>query len=121
MSYGLQGKVCGQTQELLNTPLIEVHEIEIDPDMQCSMHKHEFKWNMFYVIEGKLAIDVEKNDYDLVDTTVLNEGEWCSVRPNEFHRFRSLDEPVRALEIYYLEPLCADIVRKDVGGAIGEE
>jgi mannose-6-phosphate isomerase-like protein (cupin superfamily) len=121
MSYGLQGKVWGETKELLNTPLIEVHEIWIKPNMQCSMHKHEFKWNMFYVMEGQLAIDVQKNDYDLQDTTILDDGQWCSVRPNEFHRFRTLDVPVRALEIYYLEPLCADIVRKDVGGFIGEE
>ena len=97
MSYGLQGKVWGQTEELLNTPLIEVHHITINPHMQCSMHKHEFKWNMFYVIEGTLAIDVRKNDYDLVDTTILKAGQWCSVRPNEFHKFRSLTITLRLL------------------------
>ena len=64
---------------------------------------------------------VRKNDYDLVDTTILKAGQWCSVRPNEFHKFRTLDEHVEALEIYYLEPLTADIVRENVGGAIGEE
>ena len=121
MSYGLQGKVWGENKELLNTPLIEVHRIKINPNMQCSMHKHEFKWNMFYVVEGQLAIDVQKNDYDLCDETILNEGQWCSVRPNEFHRFRSLDVPVRALEIYYLEPLTTDIIRQDVGGPIGDQ
>jgi len=119
MSHGKQGKIWGETQELLNTPLIEVHHIFINEGFACSMHKHEHKWNMFYVIDGELAIEVEKNDYDLVDVTELGPGEWCSVPPGEYHRFRSITD-VEALEIYYLEPLTKDIVRKNVGGAIGE-
>jgi mannose-6-phosphate isomerase-like protein (cupin superfamily) len=113
----LQGKIWGKTEELLVTPLIEVHRIHINGGFVCSMHKHEFKWNMFYVIRGELAIEVEKNDYELVDTTILGPGEWTSVRPNEYHRFRSITD-VEALEIYYLEPLAADIVRKNVGGIL---
>lgn len=93
----------------------------INPNCVCSMHKHEFKWNMFYVIKGELAIEVQKNDYDLLDITILGPNEWTSVQPNEFHRFRSLDKPVEALEIYYLEPLTKDIVRQNVGGALEEE
>ncbi len=114
------GKVWGQTEELLVTPLIEIHRIHIKPGMVCSMHKHEYKWNLFYVVSGELAIDVEKLNYDLTDTTLLTAGEWTSVRPNEYHRFRSLDTDVEALEVYYLEPLTADIVRKNVGGIIEE-
>lgn len=114
---GKTGKVWGQTIELLKTPLIEVHHILVNAGCVCSMHKHEFKWNMFYVISGELAIEVRKNDYDLVDTTILRAGEWTSVRPNEFHRFRSLDA-VEALEIYYLEPLAPDIIRENVGGIL---
>lgn len=111
------GKVWGWTEDLLVTPLIEVHRIHIDAGFVCSMHKHQYKWNMFYVISGELAIEVEKNDYALVDTTLLKEGQWTSVKPNEFHRFRSVTD-VEALEIYYLEPLTADIVRKNVGGIV---
>jgi len=121
MSAGKAGKVWGQTIELLRTPLIEVHHILINPNCVCSMHKHEFKWNMFYVIKGELAIEVQKNDYDLLDTTTLKAGEWTSVKPNEFHRFRSLSANVEALEIYYLEPLTADIVRQNVGGVLETE
>ena len=120
MSAGKAGKVWGQTIELLKTPLIEVHHIFVTKQCVCSMHKHEFKWNMFYVIRGELAIEVQKNDYDLLDTTVLGPSEWTSVKPNEFHRFRSITA-VEALEIYYLEPLTADIVRQNVGGAFEEE
>lgn len=115
----ISGKVWGRTEELLVTPLIEVHRIHINKEMVCSMHKHEFKWNMFYVVSGELAIEVQKNDYDLLDTTVIGPGQWTSVRPNEFHRFRSITD-CEALEIYYLEPLTADIIRRNVGGALEE-
>lgn len=117
MTAGIQGKIWGKTECLLKTPLIEVHRIHIKANAVCSMHKHEYKWNMFYVISGKLDIEVRKNDYDLVDVTHLHAGEWTSVRPNEFHRFRSVTD-VEALEIYYLEPLTDDIVREDVGGLL---
>ena len=90
MSHGTQGKVWGRTIELLKTPLIEVHHILINKQCVCSMHKHEFKWNMFYVISGELVIEVQKNDYPLLDSTPLGPGEWTSVKPNEFHRFRSI-------------------------------
>jgi len=110
------GKVWGSTEQLLMTPMIEVHRILIEPNSYCSMHKHEFKWNMFYVISGELEIHVRKNDYKLIDITTIRDGEWTSVRPNEFHMFKTLDSPVEALEIYYLEPIKNDIVRESVGG-----
>lgn len=108
------GKIWGETEDLLKTPLIEVHHIKVKKDSVCSLHKHEFKWNLFYVIYGELAIEVHKKDYDLVDTTVLEAGEWTTVRPSEYHRFHAITD-AEALEIYYLEPLTKDIVRENVG------
>lgn len=113
----LQGKIWGATKELLVTPFVEVHEITILPYMQCSLHMHEFKYNMFYVISGKLFIEAHKNDYDLVDVTVLKAGDYTSVPPTEYHKFVTEDEPVVALEIYYPKGIQHDIVRKNCGGA----
>lgn len=110
------GKVWGETRALLVTPMIEVHRILIQPGMVCSMHKHQFKWNAFLVIRGRLNIEVRKKDYALTDVTELREGDFTTVAPGEFHRFVSLDEYVDALEIYYPEGLSADIVRENVGG-----
>jgi mannose-6-phosphate isomerase-like protein (cupin superfamily) len=111
------GKVWGSTTLLLKTPLIEIHRLEIEANRRCSMHKHEFKWNCFIPITGRLTIEVEKNDYALTDKTTIGPGELMTVKPNEFHRFVSGDEAVSALEIYYPEFLSEDIVRKDCGGA----
>ena len=126
----IQGKVWGKTEALLVTPMIEVHKITVNAGGYCSMHKHEFKWNMFYVLYGELDIHVRKNDYDLVDVTNLVEGEYTSVAPNEYHMFKhhvppgeedlvkewGRDAAAAALEIYYLESISKDIIRETVGG-----
>lgn len=111
-----KGKVWGTTKTLLVTPFIEVHEIEINPESYCSVHKHNFKWNGFYCIEGTVDIIIKKNDYDLTDTTTLNKHEFTTVAPGEFHQFRTNNLPAKVLEIYYPEPLSEDIIRQTVGG-----
>jgi mannose-6-phosphate isomerase-like protein (cupin superfamily) len=115
-----QGKVWGTTTPLLRTPTIEVHLINIKPNSYCSLHCHQFKWNSFFVIHGALETVVEKNDYNLTDVTTLYENQFTTVKPGEYHFFRSSYAPVSALEIYYLESLSEDIIRKNCGGLIDE-
>lgn len=110
------GKVWGTTETVLDTPLLSIHRLVIQPNMTCSMHKHEFKWNGFFVTKGRLIIEVRKKSYDLTDRTVLGSGELTSVRPGEFHRFVTEGEGCEGIEFYYLEPLSEDIVRESCGG-----
>jgi len=109
------GKIWGSTELLLKTPFVELHRIYVKEGGFCSVHTHKHKWNLFYVISGELEVDVHQNNYDLIDTTCLIEGEWTTVRPNEFHSFRAITD-VEGLELYYPEPLSEDIIRKTVGG-----
>jgi len=109
------GKVWGSTEVLLKSPLLEIHRLTIHPNSECSNHAHQFKWNAFFVMSGRLSIVVEKTDYPLTDVTELGPGEFTTVRPGEYHKFRSGSEPVQAIEIYYPETLSEDIVRKDHG------
>ena len=109
------GKVWGTTELLLRTPTVEIHRLSIAPNSRCSLHAHQFKWNAFYVQSGRLFIETHKNDYALVDVTELGPGDLMTVRPNEYHRFVTRDEPMTGIEIYYIEPLSEDIIRKDVG------
>ena len=112
----IAGKVWGKTEVLLKTPFIEIHRLTIAPNSRCSLHKHQFKWNAFYVGSGRLFIEVEKNDYALTDVTELGPGDLMTAKPGEFHRFVTKAEGMMGIEIYYPEPLSEDIVRKDVGG-----
>lgn len=111
----IQGKIWGSSELLLRTPLIEIHRLEVNPNSHCSNHVHRFKWNLFYVLAGRLEIHVEK-DYGLTDVTELGPDEITTVKPGESHWFATNDSGARVLEIYYPESLSEDIVRKSVGG-----
>lgn len=45
----IAGKVWGQTELIEANGACEFHRIEYKAGMQCSEHKHEFKWNGFYL------------------------------------------------------------------------
>jgi mannose-6-phosphate isomerase-like protein (cupin superfamily) len=112
----ISGKVWGTTEPVLVTPTLEMHRLWIEPNHQCSMHRHQRKWNAFVVIYGILFIDVEKS-YGLTDITKLSPGNVCTVAPGEFHRFRTgPDEGCQAIEVYYTDALGEDIERRDHGG-----
>lgn len=107
-------KPWGTTECLLQTPLVEVHRIKVNEYSYCSWHKHEHKWNAFYVIDGVLRIEFDNsyNNYNLAN------GGFIAVKPGEYHRFVSSWGPVTALEIYYPDILGEDIIRRDVGGCL---
>ena len=107
------GKVWGQTELIFKNPFIEFHRIFVGAGGYCSTHKHDFKWNLFYVTSGKLKIKVHKNDYDLIDETILGHGEWTTVKPGEYHSFEAEDDTL-AFELYYPEPLSDDIIRQTI-------
>lgn len=112
------GKVWGTTSPQIETPLFSLHRLEVAPNMRCSTHVHDRKWNAFAVLSGRLFIDVAKNGYPLTDTTELGPGDVTTVAPGEFHAFRTGDEGCVCLEMYYPDALGEDIRRKDHGGPV---
>ena len=111
------GKVWGQTEAILQTPVVEFHRICVKEGYRCSTHKHLHKWNGFYVESGELEIHVIKNDYELTDITTLSAGDFGKVKPGEFHFFVCTKDAV-AFELYYPELLSEDIERADTGGVV---
>jgi mannose-6-phosphate isomerase-like protein (cupin superfamily) len=109
------GKVWGVTETVLKKTNLHIERLIIEPFKRCSMHKHERKWNGFYVASGRLLIEVQKS-YGLTDTTELTQGEFMAVPPGEFHRFVTADEGAIGIELYWPDDLSDDIVRQDVGG-----
>ena len=114
----ISGKIWGTTQEIFKNNSFEVHRITIKKDGFCSKHKHQAKFNAFLVESGKLEIQVWKNDYVLVDKTILEGQQQTVVKPGESHRFRALEDTI-AYEYYWVELRGDDIIRDDVGG-VGE-
>lgn len=114
------GKVWGETCAIMQNPLVEFHRITVNAGSRCSTHKHVHKWNGFYVESGILEIHVKKSDYDLTDVTILKAGDFCQVKPGEYHWFVCAERCV-GFEIYWPEVLSDDIERLDVGRAMAED
>jgi mannose-6-phosphate isomerase-like protein (cupin superfamily) len=111
----IQGKVWGSTSLLFCKNNVEVHRIYGKDGGFCSKHKHDHKYNMFFVENGSLSIEVWK-DYNLVDKTIIGAGDSCTVAPGEYHKFTVLEEGTVAFEIYWVELSQSDISREIVGG-----
>lgn len=111
------GKIWGSTQPLEVNPYFEFHRAEVKAGYQCSKHLHRYRWNGFYVESGILEIHVWKSDYDLVDITILNPGDYTKVAPGEKHLFVCQKDAV-LFELYWTELNPNDIVRDNVGGTI---
>jgi mannose-6-phosphate isomerase-like protein (cupin superfamily) len=110
------GKVWGQTEMIHANGVLEFHRIETKAGGECSKHCHEFKWNGFFVESGHMIIRAWKNDYDLVDDTHLFAGDFCQIKPGEYHSFISVTDCV-AFELYWAEFNHNDIKRENVGHA----
>ena len=51
------GKIWGSTELILANSSLEFHRINFKKGGVCSKHKHEWKWNGFYVMEGEMKIN----------------------------------------------------------------
>ena len=102
---------------LLANSAVEIHQIEFKKGKRCSKHNHQTKSNFFFVLSGCLMIRVWQKDYDLVDETTLEAGEFTTVKPGLDHEFVGLEDG-HALEVYWAELNHNDIVRTDHGGDI---
>ena len=113
----IEGKVWGTTEPLIVNSSLEVHRITVMKGGYCSLHKHQSKYNAFYVMTGKLIIERHKKDYDLKDITRLESNEFTIVPPGEYHKFEAV-YVTTALEMYWSELNHNDIIRNGVGGLI---
>lgn len=108
------GKVWGVTELLEANGVLEFHRIEATAGGVCSKHKHKYKWNGFFVEKGKMIIRVWKNNYDLIDETFLEAGQYTKVAPGEYHQFEAVEDTV-AFELYWAEFDHDDIERETIG------
>ena len=108
------GKVWGLTEQLEMNGVLEFHRIEMNKGGVCSKHCHEFKWNGFYVEEGRMLIRAWQNDYDLIDETIIGAGQYTKVKPGLYHQFECIESGV-AYELYWAEFNHNDIERETTG------
>jgi mannose-6-phosphate isomerase-like protein (cupin superfamily) len=109
-----QGKIWGTTELLHANNVFEFHRIQFNAGGICSKHKHEFKWNGFFVESGKMIVRIWQKDYDLVDETILSAGDFTSVKPGLYHQFEGIENGI-AFELYWAEFNHNDIIRETCG------
>ena len=82
----------------------------------CSNHRHTHKWNQFYIISGKLAVELFK-DGDKTPYSILYLGPNDSIKvmPGVNHKFHAMED-TEAIEIYSVNVSEEDILREDTGG-----
>lgn len=112
------GKIWGKTKLIHANGVLEFHRIEFRAGVRCSEHKHEFKWNGFFVESGKLLVRVWQDEQGLVDETTLGPGDFTQVKPGKFHQFEGLEDGV-AFELYWAEFRHDDILRRSFGAKVG--
>ena len=108
----MEKKIWGTKERLLETSTVVVDRLTLEANSFCSWHYHEFKYNMFIVLEGNLWID-------LADGLVkLEKGEQYIADPKLQHRFIT-SGPAKIIEIMYTKPVLEDdIIRSKQGGKI---
>ena len=111
----IAGKVWGQTELIHANGVLEFHRIDFKAGGVCSKHKHQFKWNGFYVMSGRMKVRVwQKDQQDLVDETILGPGDFTRVKPGYMHQFEGIEDGV-AFELYWAEFNHDDIQRETIG------
>ena len=88
------GKIWGDTELLHANGVLEFHRINFVEGGVCSKHKHEFKWNGFFVEKGRMIVRVWQKDYDLVDETILGPGDFTRVKPGPYPQLGGLQAGV---------------------------
>ena len=96
----IAGKIWGTTELILANSSCEFHRIDYKAGGVCSKHKHEYKFNGFYIVSGKMKIKVWQKDYDLIDETILGPGDFTAVKPGLYHTFEGIEDGV-AFELYW--------------------
>lgn len=110
-----QGKDWGYTTEFFRNAIVSVHHLEIKKGGYCSEHIHEHKYNLFYVMSGKLEVTIFREEDAKPDVTILQEGQFSAVPPDFWHKFKALDD-TECIEVYQVFLADPDINRRTKGG-----
>jgi len=106
-------KIWGENKEIFVNDTCSINVLDILKSTVCSRHSHKSKYNLFYVLEGEVEIDIFYNDYQ-PHVIKLLPGASFLVEPNLIHRFRGIEQS-KVIEVMFVKYSAEDIVRLDVG------
>jgi mannose-6-phosphate isomerase-like protein (cupin superfamily) len=111
-----ESKIWGMRWLLRKDSVSAASLLELNEGHRCSWHRHQMKYNLFFVISGKIGIVTEELG-GVKKETILKDNGIFTVRPGQWHEFRIYADSV-VIEIMYVEYDEGDIERKTLGGQI---
>jgi len=108
-------KTWGEKWNIFENDTCEVSILKLQPQQRCSWHRHQAKFNLFYVIGGTLYI---KTDWGVSE---VRQGEIFTTKPGEWHEFQTHDDDALIIEVMYVQYEAGDIERDKLGGPLVAE
>ena len=109
-----QGKSWGYTTDFFRNAMVSAYHLEVRKGGYCSAHKHDHKYNSFYVVSGELEITIWREG-EKPDVTIIGPGQSTAVSPGFWHKFKGITS-VHCIEIYQVLLIDPDIKRRTEGG-----
>ncbi|MCH7568675.1 MAG: cupin domain-containing protein [Nanoarchaeota archaeon] len=78
-------KVWGSEEWIVNNNLYCGKILNLSKGFRCSFHYHKSKHETFYILEGKVLLELEDNK------VIMNPGDIQIIEPNQKHRFTGLE------------------------------
>ncbi|PIN90216.1 cupin domain-containing protein [Candidatus Pacearchaeota archaeon CG10_big_fil_rev_8_21_14_0_10_34_76] len=92
-------KGWGRELWIANSQLYCGKILEVRKDKKCSIHYHKLKDETFYILDGKILIELYPDGYPgNLDTLVMNPGDTIHIPQHLPHRFTGIEDS-RILEI----------------------
>jgi len=111
-----QSKVWGDRWLLRQDSVHSLSYLELKAGDRCSWHLHEQKYNLFFVIQGRIGVVTHEIDGSKKET-VLTPGQFLTVPPGQCHEFRVYEDS-KVIEEMYVQYTESDIERYEKGGAL---
>jgi len=107
-------KVWGERYLLRGDSTHNVSYLDLTNRTRCSWHMHKEKYNLFFLISGKVGIKTEFGE------TLLEPKQIFTVAPGIWHEFR-VYENSQMIEEMYVSYCEEDIQREKLGGELSCE
>jgi quercetin dioxygenase-like cupin family protein len=78
-------KVWGREEWIVNNDLYCGKKLVVERGHRCSVHYHKLKNETFYILSGRLYVELDE------DTRVLVPGDALDVKVGQRHRFTALE------------------------------
>lgn len=85
-------KIWGHEEWIVNNDKYCGKKLVLKKGYKCSLHYHKIKDETFYVLSGKILLELEYRE--VKKTRVMEAGEIASIAPLMVHRFSGLENSV---------------------------